>query len=567
MPPATDFLNSLDRMHSALSMADMHVALRDALRDDCGGAAYSIFYLDEERGELHLSYASEDALLNGEAPWPGTEADLLAWFRERRLGPVQGNGDWPADLRPMGSAPLRFQDHDFGLLLLHGPATLPADGDAALAFAAISRAAAIELVRLQLYDAANGEAQAASAKISAINSTSDLLKNLDLETLLNKLMDLSLGIMNAQVGSIMLLRDDGLESEVEYGLRHEIMAAIKTADGGSFIEQVFAGGEPVLIHDMGAREDLDLSALDVNLQSLISIPLVTKTSTLGLINIVNTESEFNSADFEILTTVSNLAASAVENAILQAQALDSARMKEQLQIARSIQTALLPRSAPEVLGFEIAGWSIACDETGGDYFDYVQLDDDRMAVVVGDASGHGLGAALMMLIARSSLRTLLQNNSDLAEVFHSLNNRVEADSEDDKFMTLFCGVVNLKARTFSYSSAGHEGPMWFSPSRDFIEELPSTGMPLGVIADVPFDITEEHALQVGDVLVMATDGVWEAMNDKSEEYGKERLIKLIQANITAGARELLDKVHADVMDFISSTHQRDDITLVIGKVI
>ena len=318
---------------------------------------------------------------------------------------------------------------------------------------------------------------------------------------------------------------------------------------------------------MNTKENdlIDTSNLTVNLTSIISIPLKTKKETLGLLHIINNEENFDHNSFEVLKTICNLSSYALQNAILYKSQLENARHKESMQIAQNIHASLLHIPHIKSLNIEVFGWSQACDETGGDYFDLLEINDSRMEIIVGDASGHGIGAALTMLITRSSLKTLYQQDLPLGYMFNIINNRLSADTIDDKFMTLFCGTINPQNNTLIYCSAGHDGPLLI---RDGIEtrELDSTGMPLGMLPDITYEVSEKIQLIKNDILILGSDGTWEAMNQNKEELGKHRIIKLAQDNRKKSAKAINEIIQAEIKTFISDYKTRDDMTLIVLKV-
>lgn len=556
---------TIHQIHSRMDLEELLPIIEDALKDHCSASAFTILILNDQSGELEPFFSTLPDDSTGAEGLAVLSQELRPFLDSQSCGLFRSAHPWKDIPPPAAAAALEFKESRYGLLVIHTRDRLADGGPELEALAVLSRECGSEIIKLQLYGAVDAEARLAMSKINAINSTAELLKNLDLHVLLTKLMDVALNIVNAQVGSIMLKRDNRLQTEVEFGLTNDVMHAIKTGDGDRFVDTVLAAGDPLLISDMTERDDIDMSGLNVSIQSMIVIPLVTKTARLGLINIVNTDGEFDQSDYDILITISSLSAAAVENAVLQEQQIESERLKEQMQIAQSIQMSLLPHDNPTVPGLDIAGWSIPCDETGGDYYDYIMLDEHRLAVVLGDASGHGLGAALTMLNVRASLRGLLFESFDLDRVFYSANNRVESDTDDQRFMTAFCGIFDLQKKELQYCSAGHEGPIWFREGQPEPAQLDSTGPPLGVISEVDFELTPPYPLQAGDILLMGTDGTWEAQNSSNQLFGKERLIQLVQENSQLCAEELGDMIRKQLQAFLDKP-ANDDMTLIVIKV-
>jgi sigma-B regulation protein RsbU (phosphoserine phosphatase) len=247
------------------------------------------------------------------------------------------------------------------------------------------------------------------------------------------------------------------------------------------------------------------------------------------------------------------------------------KMKHSLALAMEIQQHLLPSQAPRLTGFDIAGDSIFCDETGGDYYDFIELVDlapDKLGIAVGDVTGHGIGAALLMASARGVLRSHAgRHGGDLGELFATLNRHLVRDTGDARFMTLFYGVLEAGSRRLSWTSGGHDPALWVRRQTGKIEELANTGIPLGIIDEVKYGPGGPVTLESGDLVVIGTDGIWEASNPAGEMFGRQRLRDLLSAagDMTA------DEIHAAVVEAVNSFRgahpQEDDITLVVIRVL
>jgi len=247
--------------------------------------------------------------------------------------------------------------------------------------------------------------------------------------------------------------------------------------------------------------------------------------------------------------------------------LDTGRMRQELAIARLIQRGFLPKAPPNLHGFEIDGWNEPCRETGGDYYDYLRLPRGRLGLAVGDVSGHGIGAALLMASARAALRALLQVEDNPAEVLTRLNNVLVDDMLEDHFMTMFIGVVDLTTRRLRYSLAGHERPLLLRAGADTFDRLEVRSMPLGIVPDFQFAEGETRTVRKRDVLVALTDGIWEATNAAGEEYGYDRFRACVRRNRERAAAEIVAAVRDETNEFVGTAPQSDDLTLLALKVL
>jgi sigma-B regulation protein RsbU (phosphoserine phosphatase) len=244
------------------------------------------------------------------------------------------------------------------------------------------------------------------------------------------------------------------------------------------------------------------------------------------------------------------------------------RMASSLALAGDIQRQLLPQTQPQINGFEIFGGSEPCDETGGDYYDFIPRGDGCLALAVGDVSGHGIGAALLMAGARGVLRShATRCDLNLPTLFATLNEHLCQDIADEQFMTLFYGVLTAKTKLMHWCSAGH-GPLFFYRCREkTIAELGSTGLPLGIIAETIWEEGVPFVFEAGDILLVGTDGIWEARNPQGKALGTERLKALIRSR----AGEPAAQIHTSILELVSrfrmDSHQEDDITLTVIKAV
>ncbi len=244
-------------------------------------------------------------------------------------------------------------------------------------------------------------------------------------------------------------------------------------------------------------------------------------------------------------------------------------MQRSLAVAMEIQQQLLPQESPKIDGFDVAGTSIYCDETGGDYYDFIDLVDlgaGKLGIAVGDVTGHGIGAALLMASARGVLRSHAgRHGGDLSELFSVLNTHLVRDTGETRFMTLFYGVLDATTRSLKWTSGGHDPAIWLRRGMGKIEELPNTGVPLGILEGATFERVEPVTLEAGDVIAIGTDGIWEAANAAGDMFGKDRMREALSASAEKSAAEIHTAVVAAVHEFLGQTHQQDDITLVIIK--
>ena len=245
------------------------------------------------------------------------------------------------------------------------------------------------------------------------------------------------------------------------------------------------------------------------------------------------------------------------------------KTQRSLALARAIQQNLLPQQAPKLSHFDIVGRCRYCDQTGGDYFDFIPLrynEKENIAILLGDVTGHGIGAALLMASARSILRSESGHfNGNLPALMAEFNNQLSEDTEDDKFMTLFYGVLDNEMRSLFWASGGHDPAIWYHRKEDTFEELPNTGALMGYMKDMTYEQAGPIVLEVGDIILIGTDGIWEAQNPAGEFYGKDRLHKIIKQYAKESAEEIACSITKSVEMFTAPDKPADDITLIVLK--
>ena len=253
------------------------------------------------------------------------------------------------------------------------------------------------------------------------------------------------------------------------------------------------------------------------------------------------------------------------NLASQALAAQRDRLQQSLDLAMEVQQSLLPKENPNFEGLDIAGKSVYCDETGGDYFDFLDLGSEKLGVIVGDVSGHGIQSALLMTTVRGSLRQRIQNPDSLARMISDLNAQFHADVEKSgHFMTLFVCEVDAPNRVLRWLRAGHDPAMIYDIASDTFRELGGTGLPLGVSQSCQY---EEGASVIDEkqILVIGTDGIWEAFDVNGNRFGKDKFKEIIRSALHLPAAAMADHVIESVQHFRQPLKIEDDITLVIIK--
>jgi sigma-B regulation protein RsbU (phosphoserine phosphatase) len=247
---------------------------------------------------------------------------------------------------------------------------------------------------------------------------------------------------------------------------------------------------------------------------------------------------------------------------------DQLAVRESLMLAKEVQQNLLPSEPPRLPGLDIASRSIYCDETGGDYLDFfpVEGDSGKHAFFVADVTGHGIAAALLMTTARALLRTRAIETDDIANVLTRVNADLARDAQSGQFMTLYYLLIEPESRTASWASAGHDPAIVYEPTTDTFTEFAGKDIPLGIEPAWDFNEFEATLPEQGGVLVIGTDGIWEARNAKDELFGKDRLRDTIKKSAHKPADDIATDIIDAVVAFRAAEPQTDDITLLVLKV-
>jgi len=274
---------------------------------------------------------------------------------------------------------------------------------------------------------------------------------------------------------------------------------------------------------------------------------------------------FSQGDFVVFKSIAEQSAFALYNAIIYSMANEKKRLDHDLEIARDIQRILLPSEAPAIKGFQISGINAPARQVSGDYFDYIQVDEERLGVAIADVSGKGVPASLIMAICRSVLRAEAARNPSPADVLRKVNRQLYPDIKEDMFISMAYLILNHQRDGVTLARAGHDAPLLYKRQSQTVTPIKPPGMVVGIDSGNVFDrLTIDFAvpLERDDCLVLYTDGVTETLNAEGDEFGLDRMRQSVRASATNGAQAIVRKIIEDVRDFTGSIPQNDDITLI-----
>ena len=400
-----------------------------------------------------------------------------------------------------------------------------------------------------------------------IEATKSLNSTLELYKLLDIILETALRIVDGDQGTVYLL--DGKERKLwSRVLKGEQHVSIELPLGKGIAGYVAATGDTLNITDayLDPRFNPEVDKVTgYRTKNILCMPMKNKDGKIiGVFQLLNKrKGVFTGEDETIIAGLSVHAALAIENARLYEQEKTLMRMREEVRLAAKIQNDLLPKEFPPIAGYEIAGRYIPAQMVGGDYFDCIPMDHGRYAICLGDVSGKGLPASLLMANVQATLRGQSLLSSSAKECIRRSNTLLYRSTSDERFVTLFYGILDPQKHQLCFSNAGHDHPFVSSKGGKH-KRLQTGGIVLGIMEDFPFE-EESIAVKEDDVLVVYSDGIAEAMNSREELFGEQRLAAVIKKYRNRHAEELLRKIISAVHTHAGSYPQSDDMTIVVLK--
>lgn len=330
--------------------------------------------------------------------------------------------------------------------------------------------------------------------------------------------------------------------------------------------RAWASGKPEWIEDFAQDDTFRRTdaALNDNLRSAIAVPILLGSDVHGVMTFLH--SSIPRPDDELLQTLDDISGQIGRCIDFHRSRHVLDRQRYELSIARALQQSWLPSATLRIPGVDLGGASVPASETGGDYFDFIRFSDEHVLVAVGDVSGHGLGPAMIMADARASLRALALTRMNIDSMVNLVNVRICEDSLEDTFFTLFLALLNPYTHSLTYYNAGHCPGFLFGPDGTVKLKLDSTDFPIGLFRDHVYNKSSVAQLESGDLLVMLTDGVFEAMSPSGDMFGMPRVLQLIRDCLHLEASQIVATLIETVQTF-AVTALKDDVTAVVVKVV
>jgi serine phosphatase RsbU (regulator of sigma subunit) len=406
-----------------------------------------------------------------------------------------------------------------------------------------------------------GGAKASAPLQALIRAGQELSENRPLAELFPVILDLAIQAVNAQRGVLLILEGEHLVPRAHRGDGFRISTGVR--------DRVLKEKDSILVRDAQLDDAFRsrMSIVEQKVHTMMAVPLQTKQRIIGLIYVDSpfVLREFTKDDLNLLTVMANVAAIRIENARLAEIEQTERIMKRDLSQAAEIQGRMLPERAPVVPGADLAGYNAACRTVGGDYYDFFPYSGGRVALTLGDVSGKGMPASLMMMALHARVQVLAEDPGNLASFMTRLNKATCANCPSNRFITFFFCVLDAATGELTFSNAGHNPPIVVRASGD-TEMLEGCGPVLGILPAASYS-EQRTNLRKGDMLVLYSDGVTEATNTGDVEYGEERFIEVLKQHRTDPAGAIVEAVTKSLADFAAGAPQADDITLVVARMV
>ena len=397
--------------------------------------------------------------------------------------------------------------------------------------------------------------------------TRKLAAPFDLDTMLTEVVDASRDVLNADRGTVFLYDSESDELVVRVGTDLENIRI--PADKG-IVGESAQSRKLINVPDCYADDRFN-QAIDKQTgyrsRCMLTVPLIGyEDSLVGVLQILNKNTGvFDEQDEFVAQALAAQAAVVLHRAALTEQMIASERLDREITVARDVQMGTLPKAMPKMKGYDFGGAFAPTDQTGGDLYDFVPLDDKRLFLLMGDATGHGIGPALSATQVRAMLRVAIRLDSSLDDAFVQINDQLCEDLPDDRFVTGFFGLLDRATNTVTFHSGGQGPIMHFHADRNEYDWHPATTFPLGYMPQTDLGNPVVATLEPGDVLGLISDGIYEYENESGLQFGQQGVINILDNNREASAQELVDMIMTGARRHGGTAPQADDITIVLAR--
>jgi len=535
----------------------------------------------ESQFKLAAHHRLPPALEGGDGnPWAGictcqrlcSEGLLTEAYNEVRCSRLAAASRDRRGLAVHASAPLRSGDDTLGILNVAAPDWSSFSPQALALLTNVGNQIGIALERARLYDLV--QERRVNEQAVLLDLSNQLLSHPELADLIEHLVEQVHETLRVDACAL-LLRSDGegpLRFRAAQGWRVDPAAAGRElpVDERSGPGWVMHTRQPLVAEDLSVHDPLPWAAAWLQAEGFrghAAVPLLVEGRPIGVLTINQRQPRLlDPEEIRLLQLMANQAAVAIEKARLHEEEIKMQAMESELEVARQIQLSLLPNAAPVVPGWEFATFYEAAREVGGDFYDFLQFPGapDRLGLVIADVTGKGVPAALFMAQTSTMIRVAARRSGGPAEALAEANVMITQDRHMSLLLTAFYATLDTRQGRLAYASAGHNRPLWLSAGTGLCQELKARGTLMGAFDHIEL---EEGVIDLGpgDVVVLYTDGVTEAMDVEHRQFGEERLVATVAACADAGAQQVVDAVVAAVRSFTGNIPQSDDLTVLVVK--
>lgn len=566
-------LEAARRFNSTLEYENLIEIVLKLVSDAVDCEAAIVFRVDHSHSEMRIRYMN----CKTECKMHIFERDLgsgvVGWVAQYKKPVIINNAQnderfdaelWDEvdiDVQSIISIPLMGKGHMIGVI----EAINKVDGEFSEAdlgiLEGLANQIAVAIDNANLYREAQRELH---EKNLLIQISEKLSSTLSLNELLKIIVDSLKQAVEFDSGGLFIINTDQTEIDSLYTLGYEDCSKeqVHLKYGQGLVGHVANSGEPIIVSDVS--ENPNYIDMNCNTKSEMLVPLKINNRVIGVFNIESLNlNAYDKNDLNLLTAFAAQAAISIERAKLHDELVESNKIGQQLSIAREIQMSFLPKSELVVKGYDITGENIPSGQIGGDYYDFIRIVDNQIGIAIGDVSGKGIPASLLMASFRASMLAEIRNNYSIRIICQKVNQLLYESMQPGNFVTAVYGVLDIKNHIFTFSNCGHDLPLLLRADGT-IERLREGGPVLGVAPEATY---EERPVYINkdDIVILFTDGVVEVFNDDDEQFGEERLIGIIQQNRKESTTKIRDAIYKAVNNFASKKHIFDDFTMIVLK--
>jgi len=415
----------------------------------------------------------------------------------------------------------------------------------------------------------NKKLQMAVNELSVLNDIATAVSSTQsLEVVIDQIVFKCIRHLNVEEGAISLLDNADEDQQFHTMIRRQDVTQKQVSFrlDGHVTGWMLKNRKPLLSNNIREDEMFRFFKSDeISFKSMLCVPLMIKGELIGYLAVFNKKHDelFTEEDQRLLSIIASQSAHVIENARLYEEEKKLVSLREEMRLARDIQLNLLPKEVPDIDGYEFAATTIPAQEVGGDYYDFMQLDNGWLGFCVGDITGKGMPAAMLMANLQAALRSQVLAGSNCAGCLKNINKLLYRSTESTKFATVFYGILDPFTSSVMYTNGGHDNPIFLKKDQEPVM-LEASGLLLGVMEDVVYGQSTIE-LNSGDLLILYTDGVTESMNEKREELGIETVLSVVKEYRNESASMIQDKLVRAIRKHAMGVPQSDDITIMIIK--